>query len=74
MTASPQESGTVEPAVQPGDLVTLRKPHPCGARDWEVTRIGADIGLKCAGCGRAIMLPRHEFRTRVVRIVRRPVT
>ena len=58
--------------VLPGDIVTLRKPHPCGASDWEVTRIGADIGLRCTGCGHIVLLPRHEFRTRVRRIVRPP--
>ncbi|MBN1151945.1 MAG: DUF951 domain-containing protein [Dehalococcoidia bacterium] len=57
--------------VRPGDLVTLRKPHPCGSREWEVTRIGADIGLKCTGCGRAILLPRHEFRARVQHVTHR---
>ena len=60
------------PDVLPGDIVTLRKPHPCGASDWEVTRIGADIGLRCTGCGHIVLLPRHEFRTRVRRIVRPP--
>ncbi len=42
-------------AVMVGDVVTLRKAHPCGANEWLVTRIGADIGLKCAGCGRRLM-------------------
>ena len=41
-----------------GDVVTLRKPHPCGSSAWEVYRIGADIGLLCSGCGRRVMLER----------------
>ena len=41
-----------------GDRLTLRKPHPCGAHEWEVVRLGADIGLVCGGCGRRILLDR----------------
>ena len=48
-----------------GDQVRLRKPHPCGSVDWTVVRIGADIGLKCSGCGRRVLLPRREAEKRV---------
>ncbi len=51
--------------VQVGDVVTLRKGHPCGANEWLVLRIGADIGLKCAKCGRRVMLTRREFNKSV---------
>lgn len=51
--------------IQLGDIVILRKAHPCGSATWKVTRVGADVGLKCLGCGRVVLLPRHEFRTRV---------
>jgi len=47
--------------VQVGDVVTLRKGHPCGGNEWLVLRIGADIGLKCTRCGRRVMLTRREF-------------
>lgn len=47
--------------VHVGDVVMLRKPHPCGANEWRVTRIGADIGLQCVQCGRRLMLPRGKF-------------
>jgi len=47
------------------DVVRLRKQHPCGSFDWTVVRIGADIGLKCVGCGRRVMLPRREVEKRV---------
>jgi hypothetical protein len=47
--------------VRVGDRVRLRKPHPCGGYEWEVTRIGADIGLRCITCGRRVMLPRAKF-------------
>ena len=43
----------------------MRKQHPCGGFEWEVTRIGADIGMKCLKCGRRVMLPREEFERRV---------
>ena len=42
------------------DRVELKKQHPCGSREWEVLRIGADFRLKCEGCGREIMLPRSK--------------
>jgi hypothetical protein len=51
--------------VKTGDIAEMRKPHPCGGLTWEVTRIGADIGLKCLKCGRRVMLPREEFERRV---------
>ena len=47
------------------DRVRLRKPHPCGATDWRVVRLGADIGLKCEGCGRRVLLPRSEVEKRI---------
>jgi len=57
--------------VRPGDVVSLRKPHPCGTNEWTVTRIGADIGLKCHGCGRRIMLTRGVFNRRVKNFISR---
>ena len=41
-----------------GDIVRLKKKHPCGSSEWEVLRVGADFRLKCAGCGRQIMIAR----------------
>ena len=41
-----------------GDIVTLKKSHPCGSKDWEILRVGADFRLKCTGCGHQIMVPR----------------
>ena len=46
------------------DKVEMRKPHPCGSREWTVTRIGADIKMRCLGCGRLVMLDRVEFLRR----------
>lgn len=47
-----------------GDVVRLRKPHPCGASAWLVVRLGADIGLACQGCGRRVLLERRRLEER----------
>ncbi len=52
-----------------GDRIRLRKPHPCGSYDWVVVRLGADIGLKCEGCGRRVLLPRSEVERRLKQIL-----
>ena len=41
-----------------GDIVKLKKQHPCGSSEWEIMRVGADFRLKCMGCGHMIMVPR----------------
>ena len=43
-----------------GDIVRLKKQHPCGSKEWEVLRVGADFRLKCLGCGHQVMLPRTQ--------------
>ena len=53
-----------------GDRVRLRKPHPCGGNEWTVTRIGADIGIRCTTCGRRVMLPRAKLEKQVKSIAR----
>ena len=53
------------------DRVRLSKPHPCGSYDWRVVRLGADIGLKCEGCGRRVLLPRSEVERRIKQILSR---
>jgi hypothetical protein len=52
------------PNLQLNDRVRMRKPHPCGSYDWVVVRLGADIGLVCAGCQHRIMLTRRELAKR----------
>ena len=42
-----------------GDIVKLKKPHPCGSSEWEILRVGADFRLKCLGCGHQVMLARR---------------
>ena len=54
-----------------GDRLTLRKPHPCGSHEWSVVRLGADIGLVCAGCGHRILLDRLEVERRFTGFVER---
>lgn len=55
--------------VQIGTRVRLRKQHPCGSDEWTVTRLGADIGLLCAGCGRRVLLARGEFNKRLKSVI-----
>lgn len=52
-----------------GWVVRLRKQHPCGGTDWEVVRLGADIGLKCLNCGRRVLMPRSTLDKRVRAVV-----
>jgi hypothetical protein len=53
-----------------GDIVETRKQHPCGSKEWEIIRVGADIKIKCLGCGRIVMLPRPKFEKSVKKIVK----
>jgi hypothetical protein len=51
--------------IRMGQVVQLRKPHPCGSDKWVVVRLGTDIGIRCLGCGRRVLLPRSTFLKRV---------
>ena len=53
------------------DVVQLRKSHPCGNDQWRVVRLGADIGLRCLGCDRKVLLPRSVLEKRLKRFVSR---
>lgn len=48
------------PDYQVGDIVKLKKQHPCGSQEWEILRVGADFRLKCLGCGHQIMIARKQ--------------
>jgi len=48
-------------AIRLGDVVQMRKPHACGADQWVVVRIGADVRIRCTQCGRAVLMPRARF-------------
>ncbi len=55
--------------ISVGDRVELRKHHPCGSAEWVIYRVGADIGLRCVGCGRRVMLTRSEFNKRLKHLI-----
>ena len=46
--------------IRIGDLITMKKPHPCGDKRWLCLRTGADFRLRCLGCGHEVMTPRHK--------------
>jgi hypothetical protein len=52
-----------------GDRVMMKKEHPCGSNAWQVIRIGADIKIKCEGCGRIVMLDRPTFEKRLKKVL-----
>ena len=56
--------------LQPGDLVRLKKAHPCGGRLWRVNRIGADVGLRCQTCEHYTMIPRFRIERRIREVIR----
>ena len=51
--------------IQPGDVLEMKKEHPCGSRQWEVLRVGMDFRLRCTGCGHEVMKPRFQILPRV---------
>ncbi|MBC7287899.1 MAG: DUF951 domain-containing protein [Armatimonadetes bacterium] len=55
-----------------GDVVELRKTHPCGANEWEIMRLGADVKLRCRGCGRIVVIPRPRLVRRIRKFLARP--
>lgn len=56
--------------VRVGDQLQMKKPHPCGSNIFEVLRIGADFKIRCTGCGREVMVPRHKCEKNIRRILR----
>ena len=69
LAVKPERSGIIVD-IQVGDIVKLKKQHPCGSHEWEVLRIGADFRLKCAGCGHQIMIARRQVEKNVREVVR----
>ncbi len=55
--------------IELGDLLRLKKKHPCGSYLWQVVRLGADIGIKCQGCGRRVLVGRSRLERRVKQII-----
>ena len=58
--------------IQVGDIVKLKKQHPCGSHEWEVLRIGADFRIKCLGCEHQIMIPRKTIEKSIKEIRKKP--
>jgi len=54
-----------------GDVVRLRRAHPCGTDTWQIDRLGADIGLRCQGCSRHVLLERRQLERRLAAFVER---
>jgi len=57
--------------IKLGDVVRLKKKHPCGGDEWDVVRLGADIGIVCRTCGHRVLVPRSLFERRVKAFVQR---
>lgn len=57
--------------IHVGDVLELKKPHPCGSRQWLVLRVGMDFRLRCAGCGHELMIPRSKAEKAVKKIIPR---
>ena len=52
-----------------GDLVQTRKKHPCGSDQWTVIRVGADVKIRCSGCGHIVMMDRADFVRRLKKVL-----
>lgn len=71
LTAEKMKAEEKRMEYEVGDIVKLKKKHPCGSQEWEILRVGADFRLKCMGCGHQIMVARKlvEKNTRGLRNV-----
>ena len=60
---------SIEAKFEVGDIIKMKKPHPCGSSEWEILRVGADFRLKCLGCSHQVMVPRRlvEKNTKEIR-------
>ncbi len=57
--------------VEVGDIVKLKKSHPCGSFDWEVLRVGMDFRLKCIGCEHQVMIPRKKVEKSIKQVIKK---
>ncbi|MBD2860706.1 DUF951 domain-containing protein [Paenibacillus oceani] len=53
-----------------GDVVQMKKPHPCGTNEWEIIRMGMDIRIKCVHCKHSVLIPRAEFEKKMKKVLR----
>ena len=56
--------------IQIGDILVMKKAHPCGEKQWQVLRVGADFRLKCLGCGHEVMVPRFKAEKNIRQVVK----
>ncbi|MEA4955635.1 MAG: DUF951 domain-containing protein [Pseudoflavonifractor sp.] len=56
--------------IRVGDILELKKTHPCGSRQWQVLRVGMDFKLRCTGCGHELMIPRSKAEKNIKKIIR----
>ncbi len=52
------------------DVVEMKKQHPCGTNAWKIIRMGADIRIKCQGCGHSVMIARREFEKKMKKVIK----
>lgn len=55
--------------IKVGDVLLMKKPHPCGSCQWQTLRVGMDFKLRCLGCGREVMLPRAKAEKNVKKVL-----
>lgn len=55
---------------QLGDVVQMKKPHPCGSNEMEIIRMGMDIRVKCVGCKHSVLIPRAHFEKKLKKVLR----
>lgn len=56
--------------IHVGDVLELKKEHPCGSRQWQVLRVGMDFRLRCMGCGHELMIPRSKAEKSIKKVIR----
>ena len=55
--------------IQVGDVIRLRKPHPCGSNEWQVVQVGIDIRIQCLGCQRYILMDRFVLQRKIKAVI-----
>ena len=55
-----------------GDILQMKKAHPCGSHEWELLRVGQDLKMKCCGCGHLVMAPRRQIEKNIKKITQNP--
>jgi hypothetical protein len=70
MTMKKGESEMERKQYQLGDIVQMKKPHPCGSNEMEIIRLGMDIRIKCVGCKHSVLVPRAKFESKLKKVLR----